>query len=190
MPLISGDPFTVIAAGVQNLHVIGTRERLGPPSGQEVELHEQIDGITWSLRFFDPVVLPPLGLIDETAGAAGEQVRRALGVTTHLYHLIVQPGSQLTPHHAGHAGSGLANSHADRARDFDEIRAHVGNKDAWVDEMMGASLAGLIRAQILLAQQIAPWDEAVRSLASNSETSDSDVRKVLLAAVRGEQNAG
>src|SRR4051812_27951953 len=35
MPLL-GTPFTVVAAGVRNLHVVATRERLGAPVGPEV----------------------------------------------------------------------------------------------------------------------------------------------------------
>ncbi|CAN5195980.1 hypothetical protein BH20ACT24_BH20ACT24_17740 [soil metagenome] len=181
MPLV-GVPFTVIAAGVRNLHVIGTREPLAVPTGPEVELHEELDGMTWSLRFFDPVVLPGLGLIDESAGPAGERVRRALGLTTYLYHLVVQPGSELTAHHAGHAGSGLANAHAAEARDFEEIRAHAVSREPLVDEMEGAALAGLRRAQVLLAREIAPWDEAVREL--DERRTPEEVRKAVLAAVR------
>jgi hypothetical protein len=185
MPLL-GAPLTVVAAGVRNLHVIGTRERLAVPTGPEVELHEELEGMTWTLRFFDPVVLPALGLIDESSGPAGERVRRALGLTTYLYHLVVQPGAELTEHHAGHAGSGLANAHAAEARDFEEIRAHAPGREPLVDELEGASLAGLRRAQVLLAREIAPWDEAVRALAAGSELRTAqEVRKTLLAAVRG-----
>jgi hypothetical protein len=187
MPLLSA-PFTVVAAGVGNLHVIATRERLGQPTGPEVQMDEEMELMRWTLRFFDPVVLPALGLIDESAGPAGERVRRALGLSTHLYHLIVQPGSQLTEHHAGHAGAGLANAHAAEARDFEEIRAHARGREGWVDELEGAALAGLARAQVLLAKEIAPWDPAVRDL--DERRPPGDVRKALLAAVKGDGRAG
>jgi hypothetical protein len=183
MPLL-GERFTVVAAGVGNLHVIGTRESLAVPSGPEVELHDQLDGMSWSLRFFDPVVLPALGLIDESRAPAGDRVRRALGLTTYLYHRVVQPGSELTAHHAGHAGTGLANAHAAEARDFEAIREHSPGREALVDEMEGASLAGLRRAQVLLAREIAPWDDDVRAL--DERAPPDHLRRALLAAVRGE----
>jgi hypothetical protein len=184
MPLL-GEPFTVVAAGVQNLHVVATREQLAAPTGPEVQLEEELEGMAWNLRFYDPVILPELGLIDESAGAAGEQVRRALGITTHLYHLIVQPGAQLTEHHAGHAGAGLANAHIAEARDFDTIRAHARGREALVDEMAGAAVAGLVRAQALLAQQVAPHDGKLAALAAQSHPDPTEVRRALLSALRG-----
>ena len=42
----------------------------------------EADGLAWELRFYDPVVLPVLGLVAETDGPASEEVRRALGVGT------------------------------------------------------------------------------------------------------------
>ncbi len=187
MPLVASGGFTVVAAGVQNLHVIATDERLAAPQGQEVAQTDAADPLEWELRFFDPVVLPALGLIDESAGPAGDRVRRALGITTHLYHLVVQPGGQLTAHHAGHAGAGLANAHAAEARDFEAIRAHAGGRGSLVDEMEGAALAGLRRAQALLAREIAPWDEEVARLAA-ANADPADIRRALLAAVRGHRD--
>ena len=186
MPLFE-ERFNVVAAGVRNLHVIATREPLAPPRGPEVVIEDQLDGLSWMLRFFDPVVLPALGYIDETGGPASELVRRTLGITTYLYHLIVQPGSQLTAHHAGHAGSGLAQSHVADARDFEAIRAHSKGREALVDEMEGAALAGLVRAQALLAKEIAPWDDQVRSLAAVPQPDPATLRRAVLAAVRGER---
>jgi hypothetical protein len=182
MPLL-GTPFTVAAVGVHNLHVIGTSQSLGPTTGQQVEQSDSIDGLSWTLRFFDPVVIPALGMIDESGGPAGGLVRRTLGVTTHLYHLIVQPGSQLTAHHAGHAGAGLANSHIADARDFDAIRNRARGREALVDEMEGAAVAGLVRAQMLLAREIAPRDEGLRTL---STTDPVEIRRALLSALRAE----
>ena len=181
MPLANGEPFTVIAAGVQNLHVFATREPIAPPVGPEVALEDSLDGMHWTLRFYDPVVLPALGMINEQAGPAGDLVRRALGATTYLYHLIVAPGSGLTGHHAGHAGAGLANSHIAEARDFAAIRAHAPGRESLVDEMEGAALAGLSVAQRLLAAEIVPWLEL-----ANDET-DDDVRRSLLNALRGDR---
>jgi len=183
MSLLSG-PFTVVAAGVGNLHVIATREPLVAPTGPEVELDEELGPLAWTVRFYDPVVLPALGLIDESAGPAGDSVRRALGISTYLYHLIVQPGSQLTGHHAGHAGSGLANAHIAESRDFEEIRVNAGGRIALVDEMEGAARAGLPRAQALLAAQIAPGNDAVATLAAEADPSPHQVRRTLLDALR------
>jgi hypothetical protein len=184
MNLLS-EPFTVLAVGVQNLHVLATREALPAPRGQEVEATDSLEDMAWSVRFYDPVVLPALGMIDETHGPAGELVRRALGITTHLYHLIVQPGSQLTGHHAGHAGAGLANSHIAEARDFDAIRARSKGNEAVVDEMEGAALAGLARAQVLLARELAPWDHDLQELAKTRPDVVA-VRRALLAALRAD----
>lgn len=176
--------FTVVAVGVRNLHVIATRETLPAPTGQEVEVTDQVEGVSWSLRFYDPVVLPALGFIDESTAPAPELVRRALGITTHIYHLIVQPGSQLTAHHAGHAGSGLANAHVAEARDFESIRAAAKGREILVDEMEGAAMAGLPRAQALLAREVAPWNEQVAELAREAAPDPETVRKALLQAVR------
>lgn len=184
MALFDGE-FAVLAVGVQNLHVLATRQPLPPPSGQEVEIEDELGDIHWRLRFYDPVVLPALGMIDERNGPAGDLVRRALGVTTHLYHLIVQPGAQLTGHQAGHAGAGLANSHVAEARDFDAIRAHAGGRERLVDEMEGAALAGLPRAHALLAREIAPWNAELAEVAERS-TDPAEVRRALLTAVRGD----
>jgi hypothetical protein len=184
MPLL-GEPFTVVAAGAGNLHVIATRESLAAPQGQEVQSEDALEGLRWTMRFFDPVVLPALGMIDETQGPAPELVRRAIGIGTHLYHLIVQPGSQLTSHHAGHAGSGLANAHVAAARDFESIRVAAKGAEILVDEMEGAALAGLTRAHALLAAEVAPWDEGLRRLAHEGRPDPELVRKTLLQAVRG-----
>ena len=184
MPLLAG-PFTVVAAGVGNLHVVATDETLAAQSGTEVALEGSLGPMAWTLRFYDPVVLPALGLIDESAGPAGDLVRRALGISTYMYHLIVRPGSQLTAHHAGHAGSGLANAHIAASRDYEEIRARVGSMAQLVDEMEGAARAGLPRAHALLASQLAPDDEALTSLLTEGDPSPEKVRRVLLEAVRG-----
>lgn len=182
MPLLSR-PFTVAAVGVHNLHVIATSQDLGPLQGPEVSTAGELEGIRWTLRFFDPVVIPALGMIDESQGPAADLVRRTLGITTHLYHLIVQPGSQLTAHHAGHAGSGLANSHVADARDFDAIRARAQGRERLVDEMEGAALAGLENAHLLLAREIARgWAE----LEEPGTTEPAAVRRALLSALRRE----
>jgi hypothetical protein len=179
LPLIASQRITVAAVGARNLHVIGTVETLPSPSGPEVEIHGELDDLTWTLRFFDPVVVPAIGMIDEGESPAYDEVRRALGIRTVVYHLAVPPGGSLTSHHALHAGTGLAHSHAAAARDFDAIRAHAPRQEALVDEMQGANVAGLQRAQVLLAQAIAP------DLDLPGDASPADARKALLDAVRG-----
>ncbi len=188
MPLVAAGRFTVVAAGVQNLHVIATTEHLPDPIGPEVAIEGALAPLVWGLRFYDPVVLPALGLIDEREGPAGDRVRSAMGITTYLYHLVVQPGGQLTGHHASHAGAGLANAHIADARDFEAIRAHASGRAYLVDEMEGAAVAGLRRAQALLAREIVPWDDEVGRLASAPTTDPSELRRALLAALRSEPN--
>ena len=181
LPLVGADSLTVAAVGVRNLHVIGTVERFPAPRGPEVEVADAIDDISWTLRFFDPVVNPALGLIDETTGPDYDEVRRALGIRTVVYHLAVPPGGSLTSHHALHAGTGLAHAHAAAARDFDELRAHAPGRQSLVDEMQGASVAGLVRAQVALAQAIAP---DLSGLVIEPPTDPHEVRRALLAHVR------
>ncbi len=185
MPLLSGGPLHVAAVGARNLHLLATREGLGPLRGQEVALDGALPGLTWALRFYDPVVTPALGLIEERTAPAYAEVRNALGVTTVVYHVVAQPGSGLTPHHAGHIGSGLAAGHTTAARDFEAIRARVRGREGLVDELMGAAHAGLPRAQALLARAIAPRDEAVVALAESASPDPDEVRKALLASVGG-----
>jgi hypothetical protein len=185
MPLLAAGRLTVAAAGARNLHVLGTTERFPAPVGQEVEETGQADGLAWELRFFDPVVLPVLGLVAEADGPDPAEVRRVLGVGTYLYHLVVEPGSQLTPHHATHAGAGLANAHAVAARDLEAIRAHAPGRQELADELAGATTAGLVRAQALLARAIAPGDEGVAQAAEAAGPDPAALRAALLRALRG-----
>ena len=189
MPLI-GAPGTlhVAAVGVRHLHLLATRESLGPLRGQEVELDGELPGLRWTLRFYDPVVIPGLGLIDESDGPRQGEVRTALGLQVVVYHVVAQPGSGLTPHHAGHVGSGLASSHSAAVRDFDTIRSRVRGREAIVDEMVGAHAAGLPRAQALLARAIAPRDAAVGALAEHPDPDPDQVRRALLDAVGGRRD--
>jgi hypothetical protein len=181
LPLIAAGRITVAAVGARMLHVIGTIETLPPPQGPEVEIEDSLDDLAWSLRFFDPVIAPPLGIIDESAGPQYDEVRRALGIRTVAYHLAVPPGGSLTAHHALHAGTGLAHSHAAAARDFDALRAHAPGREVLVDEMQGASIAGLTRAQAALAQAIAP---DLAGVTVDPPSDPADVRRALLQHLR------
>ena len=180
MPLLTAGRLTVAAVAARNLHLLATAEPLGPLRGQEVAMEAEYDGLSWQLRFFDPVVLPVLGLVAETDGPAPEEVRRVLGVGTYLYHLVVEPGSQLTPHHATHAGTGLASAHATAARELETIRAHAPGRQELVDELAGATTAGLVRAQALLARELAPGDPAVAAA-----TDPAAIRAALVKALKG-----
>jgi hypothetical protein len=184
LPLVAAADFTVVAAGSRNLHVLATTEALPTPRGQEVELTGAAEDISWRLRFYDPVVLPGLGLVDESAEAQPAEVRRVLGVRTVLYHLVVQPGGQLTGHHAVHMGTGLANGHAARARDLEAVRAHAPRAGDLVDELAGALQSGLHRASALLAAAIAPHDDRLATLAREPVPDPQAVLSALVAAVR------
>ena len=185
MPLLAGGPLTVAAVAARNLHLLATREPLGPLRGQEVAVDAEYEGLGWQLRFFDSVVIPSLGTLDESAGPAYEEVRHALGVTTVVYHLVAQVGSGLSGHHAGHVGTGLANGDSAVARDFEAIRARARGREALVDELAGAASAGLRRAQALLAKTIAPHAPSVVELADAADPDPEALRKALLAYFGG-----
>lgn len=177
-------PFTVVAAGARNLHVIATGQSLAAPRGQEVAWDQEHDGMEWTLRFLDPVVLPALAGAEGTEGADPAGVRRVIGIGGHHYHLVVRPGSDLSAHHATHAGTGLANAHLAAARDYEAIRAHASGDAGLVDELAAADAAGLTRAHGLVACGLAPWSESVKAA---SRTGDrTAVRRALLTALRGD----
>jgi hypothetical protein len=188
MPLLAAGPFQVAAVAVRSLHLVATAESLGPLRGQEVELAGEAGepaAMRWTVRFFDPVVLPALGLIDESAGPALAEVRRTLGISTVLYHLTASPGATFSRHNAAHIGTGLASGHSAAARDFETIRQRARGRENLVDELAGATRAGLPRAQALLAAAIAPRDAALQALAGRDAPDPGEVRKALLASVGG-----
>jgi len=184
LPLVSAGEVTVLAVGARNLHVLATTEQLPAPRGQEVELDDAIDDLRWRLRFFDPVVVPALGLIDESDAAQPDRVRDVLGVRTVVYHLSVPPGGGLTAHHAMHAGTGLAHTHAAAVRDYDTIASEAPAAADLVQEMRGADIAGLPRAVLLLAREIAPDSDDLAAM-SLAEPEPSTIRRTLLASLRG-----
>lgn len=181
LPLLAGGPITVAAVGARDLHVLATRESLGPVRGPEVEVSGELPGLTWTLRFYDPVVLPSLGLLEQSGQPAREEIRRALGLATVLYHLVAPPGSGLTPHHASHVGTALANSHATAVRDLQRLRRHSPGAQSVVDELERALTVGLPRAAALLARQLAPGDERIEEL--GPEPDPDALRRALMVAV-------
>lgn len=182
MPLIDSGTLTVAVVGTRYLHLLGTAESLPPPQGPEVAIDDAYAGLRWQVRFFDPVIIPALGLIDETEQPKPAEVRDQLGIRTHLLHLVVGPGSGLTPHHAQHAGTGLAHAHAAAVRDFEAIATLAKDRQPLVQEMHGAHVAGLVQAHALLAERICP-----PAVATALDPADlAGVRTALLARLRQE----
>lgn len=180
LPLFASDALTIAVVGTRYLHLMGTSEGLPAPSGPEVAIDDSCEGLGWQVRFFDPVIIPALGLIDESERADPGSVRAQLGIRTYVFHLVVGPGSGLTPHHAQHAGTGLAHAHACAVRDFEAIAALAADRLDLVHEMQGAYVAGLPRAHALLASRIAPGP----GLAIDGSASFDEVRSTLLAHLR------
>lgn len=185
MPLLAAGGFTVAAVGVRKLHLLGTVESFGPLLDPEVAVDGEFRGVGWQLRFFDPVVVPALALVDESQGPAFDEVRRALGVNTVIYHFVAGEGAGLSAHNATHVGTGLANGHSAVARDFETIRSRARGREALVDELAGAAQAGLPRAQALLARAIAPYNADVAQACDSEPPDPEEIRKALLAGVGG-----
>lgn len=194
LPLLRGE-VTVLAAGARNLHVLATTDPMPAPVAPEVVLDDTVDDLRWRLRFYDPVVLPVLGLIEESSGPDFGQVRRVLGVDSVIYHLVVRPGSQVDLHQAGHAGAGLAMDHLAAVRDFEEIRSRAYRAESLVDEMASATSAGLLQAPALLALEIArrvvPSDHDVEAQVREGGLTGDPValRRTLLAALRDQDSS-
>ena len=151
LPLIAAGDVTVVAAAAQRLHLIATTDHLPAPQGPEVELTDQHRGVTWTIRFYDPSVLPELSLLaDDTP----QDVRRVLGITDTVYHLTVSVGAGLSGHHASHSGVALANQHAKTNRELDRIRRALPRLERTVDELGVCARLGLDRAAALLATDL------------------------------------
>lgn len=105
LPLGAGS-FTVAIVAAQRLHLLATRDELPPVADHEQVVTDELDGVSWQVRFLDPTVVPELADLDGDADAAA-----LLGVGTTLYRLDVALDGSLSPHQAIHAGHGLASSH-------------------------------------------------------------------------------
>lgn len=151
LPLVAAREVTVIAAAAQRLHLLATSDALPALQGPEVELTDHYLGVSWTLRFYDPSVMPELGLLADDEPA---DVRRVLGVADTVYHLAVAIGGGLSAHHAQHSGVALANQHAKAARDLDRIRRALPQQARTVDELGACVRNGLDRAAALLAADL------------------------------------
>jgi hypothetical protein len=184
LPLLRAGEFTVVVAAARYLHVLATADPLPVPHGQEVAEHDT-DGdgdLAWVVRFYDPVVLPALALVQEPGPPASGDVRRVIGITDVIYHLSVAPGGGLAPHHAQHAGTGLANQHAAAVRDADTLRAALRGREAIVDEFAVAERLGLHHAVRMLAAALAPDNPDVARAAAGDD--DTAIRRALVASAR------
>lgn len=130
---------------------MATTDPLPAPSGPEVELVDEHLGVRWRVRFYDPSVLPELGLIEEDSP---DVVRRVLGINDTVYHLTVAIGGGLSGHHASHSGVALANQHSQLGRDLERIRRALPRQRAVVDELGICAHLGLDRAAALLAADL------------------------------------
>ncbi|HUZ53691.1 MAG TPA: hypothetical protein VMU94_14355 [Streptosporangiaceae bacterium] len=191
LPLLAARRVTVVVAAARHLHLMATADRIPAPRGQEVAEPDEVDGLRWTVRFYDPVVLPELGMIAEADAADPVAVRRALGISDVLYHLSVTPGGGLTAHHAQHAGTALVNEHGAAARDGESLRAMLPGRADLVDELITAERLGLHRSLRLLAAALAGEDRAVADVIARGDD-DAAVRRAVLAAARSARaaNAG
>ena len=179
LPLVAAGTFTVVAVGTRHLHVLATTAPLPRPIGQEVEIEGEDRGLTWTLRFFDPVLVPELAAIDESAGPDALAVRRAVGVADVVYHVSLAPGGGLSAHHAQHAGTGLANAHSSSVRDYEAMRELAPGRSELVDEFAAAQRLGLAIAARLLARELAPLSPSI-----DAADDAVSLRRAVLAALR------
>lgn len=180
LPLLAAGRFWVAAAASGGLHLIATEEGLAPADREGAAIDGRAGPLQWTLCFFDPSVLPGLG----AAGLTDRDVRRLLGVTTVLYHLVLPEGAALEPHRARHTGVGLAATHAAEATALEQLRRAFPGAPALVEELLGAARAGLTRAQALLAHRLVPDDEVLARLAHDDDPDPNAVRDALIGAAR------
>ncbi len=151
LPLLAADELTVVAAAATRLHLIATTDALPEPVGPEVRFTDEHRGTRWSVRFFDPSILPELGILGDDQPSA---VRQVIGLADTVYHLTVSVGGGLTEHHAQHSGVALANSHASQLRAVEKLRHALYTQQQSVDELASCTRLGLHRAAALLATEL------------------------------------
>ena len=147
LSLLSAGPFSVAAVGTRYLHVIASTEDLAPLGPREASIEDSRPPLSWVTRFYDPVVLPSLGELDEAGGPAIGGVRRALGVRTVLYHY-----------------TRVFSAHQAAIGEFEAIRRLVPGQDDLISEMEAAGAAGLLRrTQYSVARSRPPTTSSPRS---------------------------
>ena len=132
------------------------------------------------------MVLPDLGLLQEQDEPAFEEVKRALGVGTVIYHVVAQPG-------AGAVGRTTRRTSAPGWPTATPPRPATSRRSApgpaaarrWSTSWPALRIAGLPHAQALLARAIAPYDEGVREACELATPDPDAVRKAVLTAVGG-----
>jgi hypothetical protein len=105
---LAGPSFTVAVVAADQLHLLATRDELPALRPHEQPVTDEVPPLRWQVRFLDVSVLPELG---STGAAASGDVLQILGVSTSLYHLLVDLAGSLDGHQAMHAGTGLAHAH-------------------------------------------------------------------------------
>lgn len=158
LPLRPGMDLTVAVAAAHGLHLVAVVGAL-PRVTDEADTLDAVDGLQWTVRFYDPSVIPELGLLPEDAPW---EVRRVLGIAAPLYHLRVSPGAGLSDHHAQHSGVALSNDHTRRARDLAMLRAALPGREATVQEFSTCVRLGLDRAAELLASELTAGSQPPR----------------------------
>ena len=165
LSLVAAPQLTVAAAAARRLHLVAVVGTLPAVVDREETIGDEVAGTRWTTRFYDPSVLPALGLLHDDAPA---DVRRVLGVADTVYHLTVEPGGGLDSHHAQHSGVALANQHARTVRQLDRLRHALPRRTDLVDELGTCVTLGLDRAAALLARELgvepAPGASAEQSL--------------------------
>lgn len=151
LPLLAARDLVVVAAAGRRLHLVATTDTLPAPQGQEVEFTDEHAGTRWAVRFYDPSMLPDLGVLVDDAPVA---VRQALGIGNTVYHLTVDIGGGLSGHHAQHSGVALANQHAQSSRDIARLHRALPHHAQMVDELAVCARLGLDRASALLAAEL------------------------------------
>jgi hypothetical protein len=105
---LAGSPFTVAVVAADQLHLLATRDELPAQRPHEQPVADEALPLRWQVRFLDVSVLPELS---STEAVTSADVVRILGVSTSLYHLVVDLSGSLDGHQAMHAGTGLAHAH-------------------------------------------------------------------------------
>lgn len=180
LPLLAAGRFWVAAVAAGALHIVATQETLAPAGHHGASVDGRAGPLRWTLCFYDPSVLPSLAV----GGLGQREVRGALGITTTLYHLVVPAGTTLEAHRALHTGVGLAGAHGAEAQTLATLRQAFPGRAALVDELEGATRAGLVRAQALLAHRLMPADASLARLAHDDDPDPAAVRDALSAASR------